>query len=68
MSRYPELDLYLVIGVERDASPAEIDDAYGRAKTEGTVDLGDGGIGGARSADIEQAYLVLRDPEKWAPL
>lgn len=62
MTTNPELDLYLVLGVERDASPAEIDEAYERARAEGELNLGDGGIGGARASDVERAYAVLRDP------
>ena len=58
----PELDHYMVLGVERDATHDQIDQAYERARLEGEVDLGDGGIGPARSADIDSTYAVLRDP------
>ena len=60
----PELDHYMVLGVEREATQSQIEDAYERAKSEDGVDIGDGGIGPARAADIESAYAVLRDPAK----
>ena len=62
----PELDHYMVLGVEREATQDQIDDAYELAMTEDEVDIGDGGMGPARSADVESAYAVLRDPTKRA--
>lgn len=52
----------MVLGVERDATQDQIDEAYELAKVEEEVDVGDGGMGPARAADIESAYAVLRDP------
>ena len=63
-STNPELDLYMVLGVEHDATQEQIDEAYELAKTEDEVDIGDGGMGPARAADVESAYAVLRDPVK----
>lgn len=62
----PELDLYMVLGVERHATHDEIREAYELAKIRGEVDLGDSGHGPARSHDIESAYAVLKDPSKRA--
>ena len=63
-STNPELDHYMVLGVERDATQEQIDEAYELAKTEDEVDIGDGGMGPARATDVESAYAVLRDPVK----
>ena len=63
-STNPELDHYMVLGVERDATQEQIDEAYELAKVEDEVDIGDGGMGPARANDIESAYAVLRDPVK----
>ncbi len=63
-STNPELDHYMVLGVEQDATQDQIDEAYELAKTEDEVDIGDGGMGSARATDIESAYAVLRDPVK----
>lgn len=52
----------MVLGVERDATQRQIGDTYELAK----IDVGDGGLGPARAADIESAYAVLRDPERRA--
>jgi DnaJ-class molecular chaperone len=63
-STIPELDHYMVLGVERDATQDQIEDAYELAKTQDQIDIGDGGMGPARAADVESAYAVLRDPAK----
>ena len=65
-TRNPQLDHYMVLGVERDATQEQIDEAYELAKVEDEVDIGDGGMGPARAADVESAYAVLRDPVKRA--
>ena len=62
----PELSHYMVLDVERDATPDQIEEAYARAKSEDEIDVGDGGMGPARSADVEAAYAVLRDPAQRA--
>ncbi len=59
-------DHYLVLGVERDASQAEIEAAFKRMSTQTYVQFGGGGAGGKRTARIEKAYAVLGDPERRA--
>lgn len=51
-STNPELDHYMVLGIERDATQDQIDEAYEIAKVEDEVDIGDGGRGPARAADV----------------
>lgn len=65
-STNPELDHYMVLGVEREATQDQINEAYQLAKTEDKIDVGDGGMGPARGADVESAYAVLRDPARRA--
>ncbi len=57
---------YLVLGVDRDASQQEIKEAFTRVSTQTAVQLGGGGMGGQRSARIEEAYAVLSDPHRRA--
>lgn len=65
-STNPELDHYMVLGVEREATQDQINEAYQLAKTEDEIDVGDGGMGPARGADVESAYAVLTDPARRA--
>ena len=58
----PELDLYMVLDIEKGASQKQIEDAYKLAKYEGELNIGDAGRGPARAGDIESAYAVLSDP------
>lgn len=62
----PELDLYMVLDIERGASQKQIEDAYKLARSEGELNIGDAGTGPARAGDVESAYAVLGDPAKRA--
>lgn len=55
-------DPYLVLGVERDASATEIEDAFKKTMMRKYSPFGGIAPRGARISDVEQAYLVLRDP------
>ena len=55
---------YLLLGVERDATPEEIERGYKRVSTQTYVMLGGGGAGWKRTPAIEEAYVTLRDPVK----
>ena len=57
---------YLVLGAERDASPAEIEAAFTRVTTQLYAQLAGRGQGGKQTARIEEAYAVLRDPVRRA--
>ena len=60
------LNHYLVLGTERDASQREIDKALTRVTTQLYAQLAGRGAGGKRTARIEEAYAVLRDPRRSA--
>jgi molecular chaperone DnaJ len=57
---------YLVLGVEKDASQTEIERAFKRVSTQNYTLLGGIGMGGKRTALIEEAYAVLKDPQRRA--
>ncbi len=59
-----QLNHYLVLGVERDATPEEIEEAFERSSTQLDESTAVEGTPAARSARIEEAYTVLRDPDK----
>ncbi|HEY5650848.1 MAG TPA: DnaJ domain-containing protein [Acidimicrobiia bacterium] len=57
---------YLVLGAERDASLQEIEAAFTRATVQLHTQLAGRGAGGKQTARIEEAYTVLRDPARRA--
>ncbi len=57
---------YVMLGVDRNASADEIEAAFKRASTFTYGQFGGGGAGGKRTARIEEAYTVLRDPARRA--
>lgn len=61
-----ELNHYLVLGVERDATQEEIEDAFEKSSTQLDESTAVEGTPAARSERIEEAYAVLRDPDKRA--
>ena len=61
-----EPDHYIILGVPRDATSSEIEAGFRRVSTLTYGQFGGGGAGGKRTARIEEAYLVLRDPAKRA--
>lgn len=61
-----ELNHYLVLGVEPDATQAEIEDAFERSSTQRDESVAVEGTPAARSERIEEAYAVLRDPARRA--
>lgn len=66
MSRREDLDPYVVLGVRRQASPGEIARAYRRAAWSTHPDGGGSGAGSERFRLVNDAYEVLRDPERRA--
>lgn len=66
MSNREHRDPYLVLGVGRRASPAEIDRAYRRAARATHPDSGGPGAGSERFRAVSDAYEVLRDPGRRA--
>ncbi len=57
---------YLVLGVDRNATQAEIENAFRLRSTMTYGQFGGGGAGGARTAELEAAYVALSDPAKRA--
>ena len=60
------MNLYLLLGVEKDASQEEIERAFTRISTQNYTLLGGMGMGGEQTARVEEAYAVLRDPRRRA--
>lgn len=61
-----EINHYLVLGAERDASQQEIEAALTRVTTQLFAQLSGRGGGGKQTARMEEAYAVLRDPARRA--
>ena len=66
MTNREQRDPYLVLGVERRASPDEIARAYRRAARATHPDSGGPGTGSERFQAVSDAYEVLRDPGRRA--
>ncbi|MCV3271482.1 DnaJ C-terminal domain-containing protein [Roseobacter sinensis] len=59
-------DYYKILGVERDAAPADIKTAFRKAARKYHPDINPGAEAEARFKEVNEAYEVLGDPERRA--